>query len=294
MPSHRLSKLNIDDTEIFGYSVAGEESVIAVPSLDVCFDIGKAPEQVIPINNLLLTHGHMDHAAGIAYYLSHRQFCGQAPGNVYAPKALIGPISQIVEAWGQLDGNPISCELNGVSDGDEFKIKSNILGRVFNTAHNRTSIGFSVIEIRKKLKEEYVGLAGYELVELKKKGVQIEERIEIPLVSYLGDTCSHDYSSIDSVAKSKILITECTFFIDEHIDRAKAGKHVHVKSLAKMLEKLDNEYVVLTHFTQRTSLNQAKDYLKKHLPADMLKKIKLLMDWRTNRMEADIDQNAGQ
>jgi len=52
----------------------GEETVVALPTLDVCFDVGKAPDQVLAINHVLLTHGHMDHAAGIAYYCSQRIF----------------------------------------------------------------------------------------------------------------------------------------------------------------------------------------------------------------------------
>ncbi|GAI16171.1 unnamed protein product, partial [marine sediment metagenome] len=64
MPSHNLAYIKIDELEIIGYSVAAEETVVAMPQLDVCFDIGKAPNQIIPINNILLTHGHMDHAAG--------------------------------------------------------------------------------------------------------------------------------------------------------------------------------------------------------------------------------------
>jgi len=82
MASHNLARLKIDDYDIVGYSVAGEETVVSMPQLDVCFDIGKAPDQLISINNVLLTHGHIDHAAGIAYYLSHRKFCGQKAGTV--------------------------------------------------------------------------------------------------------------------------------------------------------------------------------------------------------------------
>ena len=59
MASHNLAHITIDDLDIIGYSVGGEETVIAVPQLDVCFDIGKAPDQFVPINHVLLTHGHM-------------------------------------------------------------------------------------------------------------------------------------------------------------------------------------------------------------------------------------------
>ncbi|MHC4258768.1 MAG: hypothetical protein ACYSUH_10480 [Planctomycetota bacterium] len=64
MPSHYLAKISIDDLDVLGYSVAGEETVIGMPQLDVCFDIGKAPDQLIALNHVLLTHGHMDHAHG--------------------------------------------------------------------------------------------------------------------------------------------------------------------------------------------------------------------------------------
>jgi hypothetical protein len=46
MPSHNLAKVEIDNLEIIGYSVAGEETVVAVLQLDVCFDIGKAPDRL--------------------------------------------------------------------------------------------------------------------------------------------------------------------------------------------------------------------------------------------------------
>ena len=61
MSSHNLFKLDLDGLALQGYSVAGEETVIGVPSLDVCFDIGKAPEQLLPINHVLISHNHYDH-----------------------------------------------------------------------------------------------------------------------------------------------------------------------------------------------------------------------------------------
>ncbi|HPS56084.1 MAG TPA: MBL fold metallo-hydrolase, partial [Sedimentisphaerales bacterium] len=278
MPSHRLAKIEIEDLEITGYSIAGEETVIAMPQLDVCFDIGKAPDQVISINNVLLTHGHMDHAAGLAYYLSHRNFCGISAGTIIAPADLIKPIKQIIDAWGKLDGNEVPANLIGVTPGDEIEIKPNLFARVFPVKHSRGSVGYTIIEKRKKIKSEYAGLNGPQIVELKKQGIVIDNPIELPIVTYLGDSQYIDYSSLEYVAKSKILITECTFFEDDHIERAKAGRHIHINHFAELLENLDNDHIVLIHTTQRTPLRMVHKKLKEALPAATYKKVIVLMD----------------
>ena len=278
MPSHYLAKIKIDDLDILGYSVAGEETVIGLPQLDVCFDIGKAPDQLISLNHVLLTHGHMDHAAGIAYYLSHRKFNGMSEGTVLTPPNTINPIGEILNAWGRLDGNRIPANLVAVKPGDDYQIKPNLIARVFPTKHVRQSVGFSIIETRKKLKTEYQGLTGPQIVELKKQGVTIQNPLEIPIVSYLGDTAFVDFSQLDYVSKSKILIAECTFFEDDHIERAKAGKHMHIDEFGPLLERMENEHIVMTHLTHRTNVVEARKMLQKRLPSKVFKKVIILMD----------------
>ncbi|MDH7599881.1 MAG: MBL fold metallo-hydrolase [Sedimentisphaerales bacterium] len=283
MPSHDLATLRLCDLDIIGYSVGGEETVVAVPQLDVCFDIGKAPDQVICINFVLLTHGHIDHAAGFAYYLSHRQFNGQNPGTIVAPKGLLGPLRQILDAWADLDGNKIPGNLIGVGPGDEVQIKPNLFARAFPTDHCRGSVGYCILERRKKLRPEYVGLSGQQIVELKDRGVTVDYPLELPIITYLGDTRYIDYSMLDYVANSRILVVECTFFEQEHADRADAGRHIHVRDLPRLLGNLRNEHVVLVHITQRTPLAQARRLLKESLPADLLAKVVILMDHRQRR-----------
>ncbi len=278
MSSHHLAKIELDDFELIGYSVAGEETVIGMPRLDVCFDIGKAPDQIIPINHLLLTHGHMDHAAGVAYYLSHRLFCDLPPGTVLAPPSAIEPIRQILDAWGRLDGNRIPANLVAVRPGDEFQIKPNLVARVFDTKHTRDSVGFTVIEKRKKLKAEYLSLSGPQLVELKKQGVVIDNPVEVPFVSYLGDTAYVDYSRLEEVSNSKILIAECTFFSDEHTGKASAGRHMHIDEFVPLLERMNNEYIILMHLTLRSTIGMAKKMLRERLSPATYRKVKILMD----------------
>jgi len=282
MASHNLAHIKIDEMDIIGYSVAGEETVVAMPQLDVCFDVGKAPDQIIPINNVLLTHGHMDHAAGLAYYLSQRNFCGISAGTILAPDNLLPPMRQIIDAWSKLDGNRIPAKLVGVKPGDEYKIKPNLIARVFPTKHSKGSVGFTVIEKRKKLKAEYKGLTGPQIVELKKQGIEIDYPLEFPIVTYLGDTQYVDFSQLKYIAESKILIAECTFYEDEHTTRAKAGKHMHVDELATLLNNLNNEHIIITHTTQRTPMHEIRKILKNALPKKIYDKITILMAKRPN------------
>ncbi len=277
MPSHNLAEIKIDDLEIIGYSVAGEETVVAMPQLDVCFDIGKAPDQIISINHILLTHGHMDHAAGIAYYLSHRNFSGQSPGTILAPKNLLGPIREIIDVWSRLDGNKVPANLVGVKAGDEYQIKPNLFTRVFPTKHSKGSVGYTVLEKRKKIKPEYAKLKGPQIVELKKQGIEIDYPLEIPIVTYLGDTQNVDFSQLKYIVESKILIAECTFYETDHSGRAEAGRHMHINEFAELIEKLHNEHIVITHTTQRTPMRDIRRILKEALPGEKYDKMILLM-----------------
>ncbi|MDH4242092.1 MAG: MBL fold metallo-hydrolase [Phycisphaerae bacterium] len=278
MPSHNLAQIKIDDLEIIGYSVAGEETVVAMPQLDVCFDIGKAPHQIISINHILLTHGHMDHAAGIAYYLSHRNFSGQSPGTILAPKNLLGPMREIIDAWTRLDGNKVPANLVGVKAGDEYQIKPNLFTRVFPTKHSKGSVGYTVLEKRKKIKSEYAKLTGPQIVELKKQGIEIDNPLEIPIVTYLGDTQNVDFSQLKYIVESKILIAECTFYETEHSGRAEAGRHMHINEFAELIEKLQNEHIIITHTTQRTPMRDIRRILKEALSPEKYKRVILFMD----------------
>jgi len=277
MPSHNLAHIKIDDLEIIGYSVAGEETVVAMPQLDICFDIGKAPDQIISINNMLLTHGHMDHAAGFAYYLSQRNFCGIAPGTIYAPQNLLAPMREIIDAWGRLDGNKVPGNLVGVKAGEEYQIKPNLFVRVFPTKHGIDSVGYSVIEKRKKLKTEYSSLTGPQLVELKKQGIQIDYPLEVPIVTYIGDTQYVDFSQLNYIKESKILIAECTFYETDHTGRAEAGKHMHINEFAQLLDKLQNKHIIIAHTTQRTPMRQIQKILKESLSPEKYNRTTLLM-----------------
>jgi len=274
---YRLSQLDMGDFTLAGYSVAGEESVILAPELDCAFDIGKCPREALTVNHVLLSHGHMDHAAGIAYYFAQRDFQGVACGTVLAPADLVRPLERLMVAWGAVEGHIPPHEFVGVLPGDDYEIRRNLLARAFGTRHLPGSLGFSVIDVRHKLKEQFLGLTGPQIVELKNKGVEITHRVEVPLVAFLGDTGPASYAEMPHVANARALLIECTFFDDEHVSRARAGKHLHVRDLPGVLEGMACERIIVIHVTRRTNLGAARKILRKTLGPDVLDRVTFLM-----------------
>lgn len=269
-----------------GYSIAGEETFVQIPELDICFDIGRAPRLSLPSNFVALSHGHMDHAAGLAYYFSQRHFQGMGTGTLLCHPELAPVVENLMAAWVDIERqqtpfNVIAMDPN--DDSAEIELKNNIWLRAFKTDHTSRSLGYVIYEKRSKLLEEFVGLPQDKLVELKKQGTTITRILHIPLVAYLGDTAMGDHLLREDVCQAKILITECTFFDKGHRERARVGKHLHVSDLGPWLEKVEAEAIVLTHLSRRTVLNKARNELKEHLSEQMCERIHFLMDTRTNR-----------
>lgn len=275
--TYKLSQIDIGDFSLAGYSVAGEESIIIAPELDCCFDIGKCPREALNVNNVLLSHGHMDHVAGLPYYFAQRDFQGIEGGTAVVPANLVEPIRDLMSAWGRVEGHTPPHKLVGLKGGDEYEIRRGLVARAFPTRHLAGSLGYAVIDVRQKLKDEFIGLEGPQIVELKKKGVAVTRTVEYPLVAYLGDTGKGNYAALPYVATAKALLIECTFFDADHISRARAGKHVHINDLPEMLEGMNNEHIVIIHVTRRTNMAQARTILKKSLRKDVLDRVSFLM-----------------
>ena len=57
-----------------------------------------------------------------------------------------------------------------------------------------------------------------------------------------------------------------------------AGRHMHISEFATLIEKLQNEHIIITHATQRTPMQEIRKVLKEALPPEKYGKIVLLMD----------------
>jgi len=273
----RVNRVELADFTFVGYSLAGEESVVGVPELNVCFDIGRGPSEILNIDHVLLTHGHMDHAAGIAYYFSQRNFLDNPGGTLVVPKPLVAPIHQLMDAWSQIEGHRTPYEVVGLEPGEEYPIRRGLLARSFRTLHGGPCLGYSVIEVRQKLKQEFLGLPGRELAELRRGGTQLTYDLEVPLVCYCGDTAYGKFFELPCVREARVLILECTFVEQGHRSRAQAGNHLHLDDFIRLQTELANEYILLVHLSRRTTLRSAREELKKQLAPEQFARIHFLM-----------------
>lgn len=269
---------NLGGHRILGFSLAGEETVIVAPELNICFDPGRAPREIIPIDHVCVTHGHMDHAAGIAYYFSQRHFLGLPPGKIIVHRDLAQPVQQLMAVWADIEGHPTPGEVIGVRPLEDVPLRRDLSVRSFAVNHDRHSLGFSVIEMRHKLKPELVGKTGAELVALKKQGISIEDHREVSILTCTGDTAVGRWLEHAFVRDTQALIVECTFVDDDHASRASAGRHIHVRDLAKILEAVPHAAVMLSHLSRRTDLRRAKGIVERFVGRDQMTRICFLMD----------------
>jgi len=268
---------------IQGVSVAGEQTCVQIPELDVAFDIGLCPRTALASPYVALSHGHMDHIGALAYYFSQRIFQGMDTGKCVCHANIAPAIAGMMRGYVELEDHPTPHEIIGLADGEQIEIKNNTFLRALEVSHTVPSLGYAVIERRSKLREEYRDKPQSELKDLKNRGVEITQTLEIPLVAYTGDTELGPFLFRDEFAKARIVICECTFFEAEHRSRAKVGKHLHVDDLRMLLGVWEAPMVVLVHVSRRTNLAVAREEIRNMVGEARAERVHFLMDHRANR-----------
>ena len=285
----RFAKIPLGQFTVIGYSVAGEETVVQIPELNVCFDIGRSPYFALTSDYVCVTHAHMDHVAGLPYYLSQRNFQGMREGTVFLPADLAGAVDDLLQCWRAVERQGTPYRLIPMYAGELHEVRRDFGIRALATHHGGSSLGYSLISIREKLKPEFMGKSGNELAELRKQGVEIQYRLEVPLVTFLGDTAAGSVFDHPDVINAEILITELTFFEADHRQRAKVGKHLHIEDFVAIAPKLQNKWIVISHISRRTGARKAKRFLKRRLGEERMKNILLLMDFDEAREAGEVE-----
>lgn len=265
-----------------GYSRAADRTMLYIPQLKLCLDAGdgrgRQPKYVF------VTHTHKDHCFDIGNM-------SMKPGTrFFMPESVVDVAQRFIAAEWDMNTGIMGLHaqlgldkeyvITPAVDGNMHMVTDNIQVRVFKCDHRVPCVGYAFSQLRQKLKHEYIGLPGKEIVKLKQEGIIVTEAISQPLFAYCGDTTTKVFDDNPWLFDYPTIITECTYIYDNEsttgfddkpecgtVDEAESAdtnsnltplqklaikyKHVHWLDLAPIIASHPNVKFILTHFSLR-------------------------------------------
>jgi ribonuclease Z len=215
-----------------------------------------------------LTHGHLDHAAGLAHHASRRRLAGLPPARVIAPAEAVPDLEAWLAASERLENVGYGVRLVPGRPGDRHLLRKDLELTVLPGRHRVPTVGFLFSEIKHKLKDEFAGRPGHEIARLRAEGVEVTRREEIPLLAYPGDCGVGIFEAAPQLFEARVLLIECSFVRPEDVERARGYGHLHLQDFVDRAGLFRNEVVVLTHFSQRYPVEEIREALGR-LPASL-------------------------
>jgi ribonuclease Z len=268
-------RLATEHFTIEGRSRAGHESYFRVRELGLAFDIGRCPDLLIPVPNVLVTHAHLDHAVGIPFYAGQRRLQRIGGGSVFVPSESLGDFRELMRIHERLEDTPYDIELIGMAPGDERRISRTLLVRAHTSTHRVPARAYEVLERRHHLRPEYVGAGAAELAALRREGKRIDVEADVPLLFYTGDTDRGILEQNDALYRAEVLMIECSFIAEGHEERAAKYRHIHFDDIAAFADRFENRLIVLTHFSRRYSPEEIRTMLRRRCPETLRDRIRL-------------------
>jgi ribonuclease Z len=264
-----------DNVKLLGYSVAGISTSIAFPDAEVCFDVAQGLPYQIQFPNLLITHGHMDHASGLPYIIAMKSMMSQPVPNIYMPASLVKPMTEIMNIWHGIDQHVYRFNFIPIEEGKEYPLKPPYFFKSFPTYHRVPSHGYTIFERKKRLKEKYKNLNPQDLGALRKSGEELDEFSSEAILSFTGDT-KIEFLESEQVRKSRVLVMEVTYWDKKKsVENAREWGHIHIDEVLPKLDSLKCERIVLIHASARYTTAYLQEILEARLPEHLKTKVTL-------------------
>lgn len=269
------SVFRIGGLTIEGKSRAGNETWFRVRELGLSLDIGRCPDLLVGLTNILVTHAHLDHALGIPYYAAQRRLYRLEAGNVYIPEEALDDYKALMALHEKLEGTSYPLNLVGMGAGETRRLRRDLIVRAHKATHRVPARAWELCELRHKLRPELAERSGSELARLREAGEEIETWTEVPLLFYTGDTDRRLLEENAALYRARILMIECSFTAEGEEERGRKYTHIHLSDLWDHADEFENEFILLTHFSLRDTPEQIHDRIRREAPAKLRERLVL-------------------
>jgi ribonuclease Z len=249
-----------------GGSRAGEGTLLLLPQLRLALDAGRPARALVPMQHVVVSHGHLDHLLGLPAWASQRHLQGIRGGTVWAPATISDEVRRLVALAAHLEGGkPYDVEIRAVAPGDVVPLRRDFELVFFAASHWVDTLGCCLRWVNHHLRPELAQLPPEELRNLRRSGESVAEEVRVPLLAYLSDTGPGVFDSQPWVADCEVIITECTFLAPGERERAVRFGHTHLDDLVKVAPRLNSRHLVVTHLSRRHRLAAGERLIRETL-----------------------------
>lgn len=281
----RPIRLTFAQESVTAFSISALATYALVPELNCAFDMGECLLEAVPIERVFLTHAHGDHARCLLRHESLRRLMGMSQGTYYVPAETLDGFLALAHAWKDLErvkpAKYTPPRFHPMKAGDTVWLHRQLAAKAFRVDHTLPSLGYTLFDVRKKLKPEFKGTPGQELGRLRREGVTFEDEVWVPRLTFIGDSTIETLYRETHVGQSRILFLEVTYLLDGEQEMARQRGHTHLDDLLKFLrdcpDVLQNEHIVLKHFSMRYDRRLIIKTIEQRLPKEFLERVHVLI-----------------
>ncbi len=262
---------------LLGFSTAGIETAIEVPSLGLVLDLGRCSRTAVNQPLVLVSHGHLDHVGAVVHHAARRAMMNMGESTYVVPASIAADVERMFAAAEALDGGRIPRRVVPLGAGDELDLGKRRRVRAFETFHRVPSQGYTVWERRHRLRPEFRNLDGARLGELRRAGQVIDEPHDVPVLCFSGDTRVDVLERTPELQQAETLVLEATF-LDERmsVEDARQMGHIHLDELIARSQLLTARDIVLHHFSARYTAADVSRICEQRIPDALKGRVRVL------------------
>ncbi|MBF0406809.1 MAG: MBL fold metallo-hydrolase [Candidatus Riflebacteria bacterium] len=268
-----MSRLILPMQEPFkGFSRALFSTWIYLRRFNLLFDAGEGVatsllNRVFGIRKIFLSHGHIDHIAGLVNLVNIRNLGAgdQTAGlDIYYPKNNI--LIERVQNYLSLTQSELSFNLKWKPLDVEEKIeldqkRGKTFIKTFRTmhSHKQLSLGYNIVEFRRRLKAEFVGKSQEEI----NKAIwssgkdNVSESFEQIIFTYGGDSRPIDHNMF----KDSLLLCHESTYLHPDDDERNFQQHSILSEVMETAQKGRVKNLLLFHLSLRYSVDDVKQMI---------------------------------